>query len=76
MSKRNSPTIVVSSLKIMEDIVDRDPNLDWDGWDVVSHSKRGTNFMNPKAVLRYGQWRRVDRYPVGEEGWIIPETLV
>jgi hypothetical protein len=76
MLKRNKPTIVVSSLKVMEDIVERNPNLNWDGWDVEFSSKRRTNFMNSKAVFRNGRWKHVDRYSVGEDGWTIPEALV
>jgi len=74
MSKKD--TIVVSSLRIMEDIVDRDPDLGWDGWDVLMYSKKHTSFMNKKAVFRDGKWKRVERYPAGEEGWTIPESLV
>ena len=68
-------SVLVETLEQMEDIVADNDHLEWDGWDVVSYSKRNTTFMNPKAKIWKGDWHHVQRYQVNGDGWLFPKGI-
>lgn len=67
---------VISSLEIMENIVANSPDLEWDGWDVVSYGKAKAGFINPKAVRKDGKWRIATRFTIESDGWTVPDRLL
>ncbi len=71
-----SGRVVINSLDAMEDIVAKNRNLAWDGWDVVSYSRKHTSFMNPRGRFWKGAWHEQTVYPVNERGWVIPRGLL
>lgn len=68
-------TQTITDLSTMEEIVERNPFLQWDGWDVVSYSKKPTTFLNPKARKLDGVWRHTVRYPIESDGWTVPGDI-
>lgn len=71
MFTQSKETRKIDSLEEMELIVKDHRNLFWDGWNVFLVGAR-SSVLNPKARKVDGQWRIVNRYPVGESGWEIP----
>ncbi len=70
-----SGRVVIKSLDAMEDIVARNRNLAWDGWDVIHYSNKPASFMKANAAFRDGKWRTATRYPVDKDGWTVPRWL-
>lgn len=70
-----SSKVVINSLDVMESIVAKNRNLEWDGWDVVHINPKASSFMKPRAVFRNGEWHVATRYPVTEDGWTVPGWL-
>ncbi len=70
--------MIVSSLSQMENLVDKNKNLSWDGWDVVSYAKKSNSeFMNNGSFNRNnGKWYTKTVYPCHENGWNIPDSVL
>lgn len=70
--------MIVSSLSQMENIVNTNKNLSWDGWDVVSHIKQSdSEFMNNGSFNRKNsKWYTKTVYPCRENGWNIPDSVL
>jgi hypothetical protein len=66
----------IKSLEQMEKIVKSTRSLSWDGWDVLKSYPNPTAWRKPNARYIKGRWFTVDRYPVTENGWIIPESAL
>lgn len=68
--------MLVTDLDAMEKVVCSRTDLEWDGWDVVKYTKSANAYSSPDGVLRDGQWYKRKRYPLTEEGWNVPNSLV
>lgn len=68
--------MLVSSLEQMEQIVSRNRNLRWDGWDVIfsyASEKGRTSKFGARVKDVWHLERRVD---LTEEGWHVPKKYV
>lgn len=67
--------MLINDLNIMEQIVENNPELSWDGWNVVRHIKSSNaEFSNDGAMIN-GSWHKKKIFPVTEKGWHIPESI-
>jgi hypothetical protein len=68
--------MLIRSLKKMEEIVERDRSLMWDGWTVVNSypSKKGSTSQYGAYVK--GEWHLQRRFEPTEAGWDIPERFI
>lgn len=67
--------MLVSSLRVMEQIVDYRPELEWDGWDVVSYKKNRSAQFEKDGAFKNGEWYKKIVYPITENGWSIPNYM-
>jgi hypothetical protein len=60
------------------EVVSRNPNLYWDGWDILEWKKDADAFFNKKGLFRNGSWGRVVRKTsVSDNGtWKVPAKYV
>lgn len=59
----------------MERIVESDPELSWDGWDVVRYKKNPSSQFDKSGILHNGSWHRKFVFPLKDGGWSIPESI-
>lgn len=67
--------MLVNNLDVMEQIVDRRPDLEWDGWDVVYYKKNPSAQFDKSGSFKNGTWYKKIVYPVTETGWSIPNFM-
>ena len=62
----------------MERLVDNNPNLSWDGWDVIHKQKDDYAEFSNNGVFDNltMQWYRKTVFTCTEEGWEIPESVM
>lgn len=65
----------VSSLQVMEQIVDHRPDLEWNGWDVIHYKKSDSAEFSQNAAFKNGSWYKKIVYPITENGWSIPNYM-
>lgn len=68
--------MTITSLEKMEEIVEKNSALSWDGWTVLVSKYSPTAWLKPNARFVDGSWYRVDRIEPGPLGWEIPGSLV
>ena len=68
--------MLVSSLEQMEQIVENNKALQWDGWDVIQLTPSQSGWMQTNGAYIGGKWYTVKRYTVSSNGWEIPNKLV
>lgn len=68
--------MIVKSLEQMEQIVNNNRNLTWDGWTVVNKFPSDRGSTSKDGVRDKGSWYIVRRYEPNENGWDIPNKLV
>jgi len=66
----------ISDLKKMEEIVDSNPFLYWEGWDVVSTEKDSAAYMNKNAIFQNSEWHKKTVYKNEDGFWNIPDDLL
>jgi hypothetical protein len=66
----------ITSLEQMEEIVEKNNSLSWDGWTVLISKNSPTAWMKPNARFVDGKWYRVDKIEPGPLGWEISSNLV
>lgn len=64
--------MIIKSLEKMEKIVKQNPNLSWDGWDVVDRKKSDSGRTSISGVRVNNEWYLQRVYSVTREGWDIP----
>jgi hypothetical protein len=67
--------MLVSSLEYMEQIVQKNKDLDWNGWDVVRYKKSSSAMFRPDGVFRNGVWHKKTTFPLTEVGWKVPKNI-
>ena len=65
----------VNSLRVMEQIVDYRPDLEWDGWNVVHYKKNDSAQFDKSGAFKNGSWYKKTVYPITDGGWSIPNYM-
>jgi hypothetical protein len=70
--------MLIDDLARMEEIVDKNKTLTWDGWDVVQLIQDDYAEYLQVGVFdqKTLQWYRKTVFPCTEEGWEIPESVI
>jgi hypothetical protein len=68
--------MLISSLEQMEDIVEKNDNLSWDGWTVLENRTKENGVMSKDGAYVNGKWIVQKRYEATTDGWEIPNKLV
>lgn len=64
--------MIIKSLEKMEQIVSKNKNLYWVGWDVADRKKSDAGRTSTSGVRVNGEWFLQRIYPVTRNGWDIP----
>jgi hypothetical protein len=66
----------MNDLLKMEKIVDSNPELSWDGWDII-HLKEDINGIYEKnGMFKDGKWFVKNVYKLENDGWKIPKIFI
>lgn len=68
--------MLIKSLEQMEDVVRKNNNLSWIGWDVVDRKQAANGLMSPNSVLVNGKWYIQKIYKLDSNGWEMPEKYI
>lgn len=68
--------MLISSLEKMEDVVRKNKDLKWDGWDVVHSYPSNKGRTSPWGMRVGSKWFLQKRFPVTEKGWEIPNRFM
>jgi len=70
--------MIVSDQINAEEIVNKNPNLSWDGWNIVYRVQDDYAEYLPIGVFDNltMQWYRKTIYPCTEQGWDLPESVM
>ena len=68
--------MLVQTLEEMDLIVDKNDNLDWDGWTVRSLKPVKDGLLSKDGIRIEGKWFLQTRYDITDKGWNIPDKLV
>ena len=68
--------MLISSLDKMEDIVKKDKNLRWDGWDVLFSYPSDKASTSKFGARVDGVWHLQRIFSLTSEGWHIPKSHV
>ena len=63
---------MVTSLKQMEEIVLKNHNLYWSGWDVVERKPSKGAMMSVNGIRVNDIWYMQKVFPLTKDGWDIP----
>lgn len=70
--------MLVSDLNDAEDIVSKNPNLSWDGWNIVCLLQ--DDYAEFLSIGWFDtstkSWYKKTIYPCTEDGWHLPELLM
>jgi hypothetical protein len=66
----------ITNLEKMERIVDKNKNLFWDGWTVVSFYPSESARTSNKGSLINGKWSILSKYTPNRDGWNIPDKFL
>lgn len=68
--------MVIKSLTKMENLVEKNKTLFWDGWDVLYRTPSPAAWADPNGIFYKGKWYLQKRYTLTASGWEIPDRLV
>jgi len=68
--------MLIKSLEKMEQIVENNKFLSWDGWTVLELIKSDMAWMKPNAKFINNAWYIANCFDVTTDGWNIPASLV
>ncbi len=68
--------MLVSSLEKMENIVENNDSLSWDGWTVLENKTNENGMLSKDGAYVNGKWIVQKRYELGATGWEIPNKSV
>ena len=60
----------------MEEIVDNNQSLVWDGWDVVHLKQSDRGATAPNGIRIKGKWYVKTTYTPNRDGWTMPDRLI
>lgn len=67
--------MIITDLDIMNDIVDKNASLNWNGWDVVFDKETPNGYTHFNGVFKDGKWFIRKTYNLTESGWNIPDRF-
>lgn len=67
--------MLVNNLEKMEKLVNSLPQLEWDGWDVISYTPSQNGMFSSDGIFRNGQWYKKKIFSLTENGWNIPNSI-
>lgn len=67
--------MVITSLDKMEEIVSANPDLVWEGWDVLWYKPYKAGFLKRNGAYRNG-WTLLTRITPTRSGWKLPKPLL
>ncbi len=68
--------MLINSLEKMEEIVENNKDLSWDGWTVIESKSNENGMMSKDGVLVDGKWIVQKRYDANATGWEIPNKFM
>jgi hypothetical protein len=68
--------MIINDLSVMEDIVSKRSDLEWDGWDIIQYFRDEDAFTSKKGAFHNGEWYNTRRISPTSQGWKIPQTWV
>lgn len=68
--------MLVKSLEQMEEIVENNDNLSWDGWTVIENKTNENGMMSKDGAFVDGKWIVKKRYEATAKGWELPSKFV
>jgi len=66
----------IQSLSKMEQVVNNNKFLSWDGWTVVHSKKDPVGWSKTNGAFKNSQWYVQNRYEPTQNGWDLPSNLV
>lgn len=66
----------IKSLEQMEEIVNSNKNLFWDGWSVVNRYRSEKGRTSKYGAYIDGKWYMTRRFNLDRNGWNIPESMI
>ena len=55
------------------DLVNKVPNLSWDGWSIMEHREDSSAEMHKNGKFVNGKWCFVKYYHPTDKGWEVPK---
>lgn len=66
----------IKSLDQMEEIVESNKTLSWDGWTVIENRVNENGVMSKDGAFVDGKWIVQKRFVPNENGWDIPKKFM
>lgn len=67
---------MIKDLQVMEEIVNNNSNLSWEGWDVIEVKPSPSAMFKTNGAFINGKWHTKNVYTYGIKGWEIPSKYV
>lgn len=67
--------MLVDNLNDMSSIVNKNKDLDWDGWDVVQYTVSVEAEFSNDGIFKNGVWYKKRIFALNENGWKIPDSF-
>ena len=68
--------MIINSLEKMEQIVENNRSLSWDGWTVLENRYKEHGAISKDGIYLNGKWIIQKRYEATASGWEIPDKFV
>jgi hypothetical protein len=68
--------VLINSLEKMEEIVENNKDLSWDGWTVIENKTKENGAMSKDGAYVGGKWIVQKRYDATTSGWEIPNKFM
>jgi hypothetical protein len=68
--------MLINSLEKMEQVVENNKFLSWDGWTVIESRVRDNGAVSKDGAYVNGKWIVQKRYNLNSNGWDIPSNLI
>lgn len=68
--------MIVESIEKMEKIVEANPTLEWDGWDVLWYKPFPAGFFKVDGAFHRGKWTILKRIEPSRQGWDVPRSFL
>ena len=65
----------INSLDVMENIVENNKSLSWDGWTVVESKASPNAYTSVNGAYVNGKWVEQKRFIPSEDGWDVPNKF-
>lgn len=68
--------MIIDSLEKMEELVNNNPNLKWDGWNVEYYDSSEDGFMKLNGVYLPDGWGTKQVFKLENGVWNIPDNIL